>query len=212
MFLAKETKSSTLLSEVERELSVTKKIVTHAMIGRQAMLLDACAMLGRGIALVMLPVVVGVLLVQAVHIVVAVGLGQDGGRCDVHQFAIALNHRLVGCVAIGLELITIDNNVLGAYLQPVQRAVHGQDRGVEDIDLINLLGRHDAECPRHRIALDILAQGIALLLGQLLRVIEQGMRVVSWEYHRRRIHITRQATTTRLIAARLHKFGMETGK
>ena len=171
--------------------------------------LDAGTVLGGRVTLVVVPVVVGVLRVQAVHIIVAVGLGKNRCSGNVHQFAVALDHGLVRGVAVGFELVAIDHHVLGAYLQSVEGAVHGENRGVEDVDLVDLLGGDDAERPGESIAFDIFAQGIALLLGELLRVVEQGVRVVGREYHRCGIHIAGQASAASLIATRFDKFGME---
>ena len=173
------------------------------------MLLDARPMLCRRISLIVIPVVVGILLVQTVHIVITIGLGKDRGRSDIHQLAIALHYRLVRYIAIGFELIAIYHYILGAHFQCIQCTVHGKYRCIEDIYLVYLFGRDDAQCPSQRIAFYILTKGIALPLGELLGVVEQGMRIVGREYYRSSIHIARQASTTSLITTSLYKVGMK---
>ena len=155
-----------------------EEVESAAVVGRDAMLADGLAVLSRGVAHVVLPVVVGILLRQADHLVVAVGLGQDGGGSDGEVLAVALDDGGMGQVAVGLEAVAIDDDGLGPHLELVEGTVHGQDGGVEDIDLVDLLRRDDAHGPCHRVALDILAQGIALAGGELLGVVEPFVVIV----------------------------------
>lgn len=76
---------------------------------------------------------------------------------------------------------------------------------MEDVYLVNLLGRHNAYRPRHGIALNLLAKGVASLLGQLLRVVELGIVVVGRQDDSGGVNTTSQATTASLIATSLNK-------
>ena len=80
-----------LFSEVQAQLSVAKEIITLAMIGCDAILFDGLTMLFGGVALIGKPVVLGVLLCQTVHVVVAVGLSQDRRGSNRQVFAVALD-------------------------------------------------------------------------------------------------------------------------
>ena len=72
-------------------MSIAKKIVGLAVIGRDAKLLDGLSMLLRGITFVGEPVVLGVFLSQLVHIVITIGLCQDAGSSDGEIFPIAFD-------------------------------------------------------------------------------------------------------------------------
>ena len=110
---------------------------------------------------------------ETLHVVVAVGLGQDGSRRYGYVFAVALHHRDVRRVAIGREAVAVDEQMLRTHAQSVDGAVHGQDGGAQDVYLVNLGGRHHAHGPGHGLALDDLAQGVAPVLAELLGVVEQ---------------------------------------
>ena len=65
-------------------------------------------MLFRGIALIAVPSVAGEFFVQAVHVVVAVGLGQDGRGSDRKILAIAFHYRGMGNIWILAETVAVD--------------------------------------------------------------------------------------------------------
>jgi hypothetical protein len=88
--------TKSLFSEVQAQLTVAKEIITFAMIGRDAILLDSLTMLFGGIALIRKPVILGVFLSQTVHVVVAVGLSQDRRGSNRQVFAVALDDGGVG--------------------------------------------------------------------------------------------------------------------
>ena len=82
--------------------------------------------------------------------------------------------------------------------------MHGENRGIEDIYLVDLLRGDDAYSPGYSIALDDLTKLIALLLRQLLGIVQQFILVVLWQYDGSRIDTTRQTTTPGLIATCLN--------
>jgi hypothetical protein len=50
--------------------------------------------------------------------------------------------------------------------------MHGKERGIQDIYLVNLFGRYDADSPSKRFFLNHFTQSITLVLRQLLGVIQ----------------------------------------
>ena len=56
---------------------------------------------------------------------------------------------------------------------------------MEDVDLVNLFARDDPDTPGEGFALDDGAECLPLLLGQLLRVIEERVGEVLGEDHGR---------------------------
>ena len=56
------------------------------MVGGDAELFNGFAMFFGGVALVGEPIVLGIFLCQAVHIVITIGLGEDRGSCDSEVF------------------------------------------------------------------------------------------------------------------------------
>ena len=131
------------------------------MVGRGAVLGKGGTVLACGVAGVAVPAVVGELAVQGMHVVVAVGFGQDGGGRYREILAVALHHRGVGHVAPGTETVAVDDDETGAHLQRVKGTVHGQDGSLQNVDAVNLLGRHAGHGPGQGIALNVGTQGIA---------------------------------------------------
>ena len=191
-------------------MAVAEEIVALAVVGGDAVLADGLAVLLRGIALVGEPVVLGIFLCQAVHVVITIGLGEDAGGSDSEVFAVALDNRRMGQllavsrVLIGLEAVAIDDDGLRAHFQLIQCPMHGEDRGVEDIDLVDLLGGDDAHSPGYGIALDDLTQLIAALLRELLRVVEELVLITVGQDDGSSIDTACQAATTSLVAACLN--------
>ena len=95
-----------------------------AMVRGDAELTDSLSMRFRGIALVLLPVIGRKAGGQFIHIVVTIGLGQDGGRSDAQVFAVTLHHRRMGNSRIGIEAVAINQQVIGSDLELIHRSVH----------------------------------------------------------------------------------------
>ena len=154
--------------EVEGEFLGAEEVVATAVIGRDAVLADGIAVFFRGVALVGVPVVLGVFLRETVHIVVTIGLGEDRGSGDGEVFAVTLDDGGVRELLIGFEAIAIDDDGLGTNLELVEGTVHREDRGVEDINAVDLLGRDDSHRPGNGIALNDLTELITAALSELL--------------------------------------------
>ena len=163
-------------SEIEAQLTVAQEIIAAAVVRGDAILADGLAVFLRGIAFVGAPVVLGVFFGETVHVVVTVGLGEDRGSGDGEVLAVAFDDSGMGDVGgnitnhgtVGTKAVTVDDDGLRTDGELIEGTVHGEDGGIEDIDLVNLLRRDDAHGPRYRIALDDLTQLITALLRQLL--------------------------------------------
>ena len=79
--------------KIQRKLPITQQIERQTVIRCGAAGGNGGAVLPGGITFVVVPVVVRVLFMQAVHIVVTVGLGQNRCRSDGEVLAITLYHR-----------------------------------------------------------------------------------------------------------------------
>ena len=172
------------------------------------MLADGGTVLGSGVAGVVVPSVEGKLLVEPHHAVVAVGLGEDGGGGDGEVGGVALDDAVVGNdlsvalrVVVGIEAVAVDDEVVGTHGELVDGTVHGGDAGTQDVHLVNLLVRDDAHGPTDGIALNLLAQLVALSGRQLLRVVQQGVLIVGSQNHGGGIHRSGQTATPGLVAA-----------
>ena len=151
----------------------------EAVEGGDAVADDSFAVLLRRITGIVVPAVVGKTPVKFRHAVIAIGLGEYGSCGDAEVFAIALDNGGVGNAGsngaarggnareIWLETIAIDNDKLRTQSETIERAVHGEYGGVEDVDAVNLLVRHDANGPRQSVSFNLLAQGIAAFRRQL---------------------------------------------
>lgn len=179
-----------------------------AMIWGDAVLLDSLPMLLRGIALVAMPVVLGIFLGKTVHIVVTICLGKNAGGSYGEIFAVTFYYCGVREIVIWLEAIAIYYDCLGTHAKAVKGTVHGEDTGIEDVYLVDFLGSDNADSPSYGIALDYLAQGIAPLLGELLGVVEVGIAVVGREDDSGCIYTASKTTAASLIAAGFYHGGV----
>ena len=80
---------------------------------------DSLTVFLRWVALVALPVILRIVFRQAVHIVVAVCLGEDARRSDGEVFAVAFYDGGVWKVAVGLEAVAVYYHRFGTHLELV---------------------------------------------------------------------------------------------
>lgn len=131
-----------------------------------------------GIAFVVVPMVHGVFLVYVVHVVVAVGLGEDAGGGYAHIAGIALDYGRVGDGGLRMwrgpwhEAVAVYYDMEGDVGELVEGMVHGHDAGAEDVVPVYLVVVHLAYCPCEGVVLDEPAQCVAFFLAELLGVIE----------------------------------------
>lgn len=189
---------------------------------------DGGVVVARGVALVHLPAVGGVVGREAAHNIVPRSLGDDARRSDREELAVALHHALVrherrlvmeahgigppegvGRLEIGIvgvEAVAVDDEELGSDGERADRTVHCQDAGVEYIETINLSRRGHAHCPRNRHLLNERAESLAPPLGQFLTVVETrkvGRSDVARQDDSRRHHGAGKAAAARLVGTGL---------
>ena len=104
------------------------------------MLADRFAVGTRWITLILLPAVRRVLFRQLQHIVVAVGLRQNGCGGDGQKASVSLHHAGKGDLFVRSEPVAVYKKCLGLYLELFDGPVHGKERGFQNIDGINLGG------------------------------------------------------------------------
>ena len=106
---------------------------------------------------------------------------------------------------VWFETIAIHDNSLWTNLELIECPVHRQDTGIEDIDLIYLLGSNDSYSPSHGITLYLHAKSLPPLVCKLLAVVECFILITRRQNDSSGIDTASQTTTTSLIAAGLYK-------
>lgn len=197
------------------------------MIRRCAVLFYTFAMLFCGVASIVIPSIKRKFLVEFLHVVVAIGLGKNRCSSDAEVLAIALHDGLVRNkaslpirerVTVGIfiegflvrvEAVAVYDEMLWAHLECIDGSVHGCDACAEDVHLVNLLWSDDAHSPRYGIALNLLAQTIALLRCELLGVVEHFVVIVGRQDDRRRIHAACKTASASFVTSCLHNVRLE---
>ena len=105
------------------------------------------------------------------------------------------------------EAVAVYQQVLRLHRQPVHRPVHGKERSIQDINLVDFLRRDNADAPCQRLPFYHFAQCVALLLGELLRIIQQFIAEILRQYHGGSINRSRKASASRFVASGLHTSG-----
>ena len=96
-------------------------------------------LVGRGgIAFVGRPVVFGMVFGEPEHVGIAVGLGEDARRRDGEETPVPLDFAGVRN-GMGLEPVSVDQQVLGLLVQSVDGPVHGEVSGLKDVDALDFL-------------------------------------------------------------------------
>ena len=85
-----------VVSKRNFKLGVAEEVERLAMIGGKTIFADGFTMFFGGITLVAEPVVLGIFLCQAIHIIIAIGLGEDAGGSNRQVLPVALDDAGVG--------------------------------------------------------------------------------------------------------------------
>ena len=109
------------------------------------------------------------------------------------------------------ETVSVDQEMFRTDLELVDRPMHRQERGPQDVYPIDLVGTNHANSPGQRFTLDQRAQLIAFLLAQLFTVIQGLTLKIGRQDHGRRENRPGQATAARFIASRLKATIFEIG-
>ena len=86
--------------------------------------------------------------------------------------------------------------------------MHGENRGIEDVYLIDFLWCDHTHRPRHSVALYGVAEDIAPLLAELFRIVEVGVDIVWREDDGGSKYRSSEASPSCLVAARLYQTSM----
>ena len=187
------------LLQVEGELGV-EEAERHAVEGGGTVFRDGLTVGTGGIALVVVPVVHGVSGVELHHRFVAVGLGEHRGGGDVGEAAVAFYEGGERYVAVGFEPVAVDYYGLRTHREQVERAVHGENGGVEYVDFVDFGRCHYAYAPCHGLAFDDGAQRVALPLGELFGVVEEWMGEIVGQYYGCGVYVAGQAAASGFVA------------
>lgn len=177
-------------SGIERQPVVRRKPVTT----------DRQAMFAGRITFVALPTVFGEISGEALHIFVAVGLGQHRRGGNIRIFAVPLDDAAIRNIERRAEPVAVDRQKSRTDRQLRDRQRHPFERSVQDVDLIDPLGRNGLHDPGKGLALDDRTQQIALTRGHLLRIVQQRMAEVRRQHHRSGKNRPCEAPAPRLVA------------
>lgn len=96
-------------------------------------------MLGRGIASITFPTVARIIFGKFIHMLVAGHLGYDGGGGDGEAEAIS-PHKAAVFTAQSRILKAIYEGTIGNHAEAGDRPAHGQQAGLQDVELIHFGG------------------------------------------------------------------------
>ena len=103
----------------------------------------------RRIAFVHIPAISRILHGSIVHIIIAGCLGKYRGGCDIGVATVATHHGGVLQATTRLETVAVDKHMPGPHAQGIESAVHGKDRGVENVDAVDFSCGARCYGPRH---------------------------------------------------------------
>ena len=189
--------------------SIRQKLKAHPMMLRSPKLRNGCAVGLGGVACILIPAVLRMRFVELPHVRIAVGFGEDAGGCNAAELTIAFDDAVVWNVLVGVKAVAVYQQRLGAYGQLIDGAVHGQERGVEDVDFIDFLLIYRCHGPGKRAGFDVGAQFFALRLVELLGIVEEWMIKARGQNDGRCEHGASKAATAGFIATGFDEaFGM----
>ena len=137
-------------------------------------------------------------LVERAHRGVAGHLRDDRSSGDRRAPTITPHNSLLGDAQLG-NLETVDKGKVGQWIQRLDRATHGMERGVVNVDSIDLerIGRRHT--PGCGAVLDLLREPLPSAWGEELRIAEPDNGAGRTQHHGRSDHRSRQAAPSNLI-------------
>ena len=134
------------------------------------------------------------------HVPVSRDLREDGRGGDGHGPGVALDDGLDHGVHAGVP-VPVHEGEVRFLPQPVERPVHGEEGGLQDVELVDLLlgGGGDAVVVCH--FQDDVEERVSLFGGEFFRVVEAGDVRAGLQNDRRREHGTRQGASARFVDA-----------
>ena len=155
-------------------------------------------MLAAGIALVTRQSIAGIFPIHLHHLPVAGHLGDDGGSADGGHALVTLHHRLGGTRQLGAA-IAIDQCQLRQRVERLNRALHGQKAGLQNVDEVDFLDLRARNAPGQRPFPDEFRQLLAALLTEQLGIGQPLDGPLGIEDHRRRHHRAGQGATSHFV-------------
>ena len=182
------------------------------MVGGGSVLRQCGVVCRCGVAFVSVPAVLGVPECEGVHVVVAVGFGEDGCGGYGEVFAVAFDDGAVGDGAIVVESVSVDEQQLGGDGQLPDGQVHGVDGCPQDVGAVYFVRRDGRHSPGYGVVLYLTAQQAALFFAQLFGVVERGVAVVFGQDYGCRIDGSCQASASGFVAAAFYQVGGVVGQ
>jgi len=172
-----------------------------AVMGCDAEIANRLSVLHRWIPCIAIPPILGMCLVKVFHEFVAVCFGQNTGSGNVQEPPVALYLCFMGNGSVGFESIAIHRNKMGLSAQIIERPVHRQHAGIENVDFVDFGWTATAHPPEKGFFFDNLSQRFALRLANLIGIVEPRMVKISGKNDRCRHYRTGQTTPASFIAA-----------
>ena len=127
--------------------------------------------LGRAVARIALPSIGRVMARQGGHQAIAQLLRDDRGTGDGVALGVALDDVQVRAPERG-KRVAVDQHVIGADRQPLERALHGQHGGVIDVEPVHLVDRRGPDTEGEGMSPDLEGEPAANGARELLRVVD----------------------------------------
>ena len=159
-------------------MSCTSQVVTHTMIRRRTMQSYSLTVSLSWIPFIAVPIIIRIFLSQSVHIFITKRLCKNTRSCNRLILSVTFNYRSIRNLGIRFESISIHNNSFRTNLKLVKRTMHSKETGIQNINLIYLLGSNNTNCPRHGITNNMVTQLATTLLRQLLRIIKHRIIII----------------------------------
>ena len=139
--------------------------------------------------------------IQRDDLPIAGDLGQDGGGGDRRVGGVPADqgpaqHRQLGA-AIAVDVRPIEG--VASVEQGEHGASHGEHRGVQDIELVDLGDARLGNRPARGVLANLVEQRLAAALGELLGIVEQSDRAGGVEDHGGGNHGTGERTAPGLV-------------
>lgn len=142
------------------------------MVFTKAVFFDGGTVFQGTISFIGVPGVLGEFGVEPAHIFIPPGLGEDAGSGDRREDRIPPDDATVRCTPVPDEAITIDQQKLWSYSKLVQGQVHSFERGLQDIDTVDLVMVYAGHGPRQGVSFNIWPEKVAVLFGDLFGVVQ----------------------------------------
>lgn len=137
---------------------------------------------------------------ERAHLTVTAYLGQDRGSRNSRHLAIAFDHRRRRYGQLRAT-VAIDQGQLGGNVQAFHRTLHGQHRGLQDVQAVDFLDLCTGDAETQGLFTDLVEQRLALGFGEFLRVVQAEDRARRIKDHRRRHHCAAQRAAAHFVNA-----------